>query len=174
MTGLSAAADAALEPLRHALRAEAGRRADELRATSERDAAKTVSAATENAKAIRSTAVAAGEAMGQDAADARSAQARRAARALVLEAQCEIATQWSRRARDAASALRDAPGYPDILARLTARARAALGPKAVVRESPRGGVTAEAGSRRLDLTLPTLADAAVAELQRTGAAPWRE
>ncbi len=174
MTGLPAAAAAALEPLERAIRADAERRAGELRAESEQDAAATLSAAAEQAESIRSAAVAAGEAVGRDAAAARSARARRAARALVLAAQREIAENWSRRARDEASKLRDDPGYPRMLARLAEQARTELGPDAVVLEDPAGGVTAQLGSRRLDLTLATLADAAVAQLQGTGSAPWRE
>jgi vacuolar-type H+-ATPase subunit E/Vma4 len=43
------------------------------------------------------------------------------------------------------------------MAQLIEQSHALLGPEATVAESPEGGVIAEAGSRRLDLSLPVLA-----------------
>lgn len=174
MTALPAGTDAALEPLRRAIRESAEQRAEDLMTAGARDAEQIRAAAAQQAALIRSAAIAAGETIARDAAAARSAQARRAARGLVLAAQREIADNWSRRAREEASRLREDPGYPDILRRLTARARAALGSRAVIREDPRGGLVAEAGTRRLDLTLESLADSIVTRLQQTEPAPWRE
>ncbi len=174
MTGLAPDADAALEPIRRALRAEAARRTDELRESSARDSAAILSAASERAQAISAAATEAGEAAGRETAAARSAHARRSARSLVLAAQRDVAQQWAQGAREQAAKLRDDPGYPEMLTRLTARALNALGPDATVRQDPQGGITAESGSRRLDLTLEALADAAVARLQQSGAAPWLE
>ena len=54
------------------------------------------------------------------------------------------------------------------------RARAALGPDAILTEAPEGGLVAESGSRRLDLTLPTLADAALEAAADQVAGLWGE
>ncbi|HMA47857.1 MAG TPA: hypothetical protein VKP11_11800, partial [Frankiaceae bacterium] len=58
------------------------------------------------------------------------------------------------------------PAYPRMAAALAARAVAALGDGARLDLDPAGrpGVVAEAGGRRVDLTLAALADAVVDEL----------
>ena len=59
-----------------------------------------------------------------------------------------------------------------LLDALRARVRAELGPDATVREHPDGGLVAEAPGRRLDLSLPALADDAVDALGGAAAALW--
>jgi vacuolar-type H+-ATPase subunit E/Vma4 len=53
---------------------------------------------------------------------------------------------------------------PEVLAALTARAHAELGPDATVTSSPDGGLVAEADGRRMGLPLTALAERAVTEL----------
>jgi hypothetical protein len=60
--------------------------------------------------------------------------------------------------REAAAGLTADPRYPELVARLTGLCRQLLGPDALVSESLEGGVFAEAGPRRLDLSLPVLAE----------------
>jgi hypothetical protein len=76
----------------------------------------------------------------------------------------DLYDELRRASRDAARALRDSSDYPEILRRLTERAVAAMGPEAAMQESPDGGVVAVAGSRRLDLSLPVLAEREVDRL----------
>ena len=74
--------------------------------------------------------------------------------------------------RAAASALRTDPRYPDLLDRLSERARELLGPRAVVTESPAGGIVAAWGSRRLDLSLPAVAESTLATMASEVSALW--
>jgi vacuolar-type H+-ATPase subunit E/Vma4 len=75
----------------------------------------------------------------------------------VLARRNALRLELQRQVRESATALRTDPRYPPLLTRLTEQSHALLGPDAMVAESPDGGVVAEAGSRRLDLSLPTLA-----------------
>ncbi|MGZ4544935.1 MAG: hypothetical protein ACXVXT_06045 [Blastococcus sp.] len=162
MTGpASAELRAALAPVRAALLARAHAAADAVLAEADADAEAALAEARQQAAALLADARARGE---RDAAtaDARErAHARREARTTVLGAQRAAYEDLRRRGHEAARALRTGPGYPALLAHLTARARAELGPTAVVREHPDGGVVAEAPGRRLDATLAALADRAL-------------
>ncbi len=60
--------------------------------------------------------------------------------------------------------VRGDPTYPELVERLTGRARALLGQSARTVEVPEGGVVAETDGRRVELTFPVLADQAVAAL----------
>ena len=62
------------------------------------------------------------------------------------------------------SELRSDPTYTVLLDRLRERAREALGPGALIREHDRGGVVAEAGTRRVEYTLDGLADSCLDRL----------
>jgi vacuolar-type H+-ATPase subunit E/Vma4 len=153
-----------LTPVREGLLAAARADADATAAAAEADAAAVVSDARAQAGAILDEARARGE---RDALvlEARErARARREARSTVLKAQRDAYEHLRRAARAAARRLRADPGYPALVADLTARARTELGPGAVVREHPDGGVVAEAPGRRLDGTLDALADRALADL----------
>ena len=158
---LTADAVAALEPVRTALLARARADGDALLASADADAETAVAAARVEAAAAVAEARAQGE---RDAALVRTAErarARRQARAVVLRAQRAAYDELRLRSRAAAARLRTEPGYPALLDRLTALARAELGAAAVVREHPDGGVVAEAPGRRVDLRLATLAERAV-------------
>jgi vacuolar-type H+-ATPase subunit E/Vma4 len=102
-----------------------------------------------------------GEADATAAVTARLAQSRRDARRTVLKAQRELYDELRRRCRAAATALAESPGYEELRRRLTERALAQLGPDTTVTDSHDGGVLASAGSRRLDLSLPMLAERAL-------------
>ena len=82
----------------------------------------------------------------------------------MLRAQHETYAALHRQARVRVCALSADPSYPALFERLCERARAELGADAVLREHPDGGVVAEVPGRRLDLSLPALADRAVDDL----------
>ncbi len=157
MTGLPKGSEQALTPLREALRTAAETRADQLRQAAAQQAQATVAAATDEAARIISAAVSQGEASARSDAALRSARIRRRAQETILAQQSALRGELQKQVRDAATAVRRDPGYPALLAVLTEHCRALLGPEATVTEDPAGGVVARAGSRRLDLSLPTLA-----------------
>jgi vacuolar-type H+-ATPase subunit E/Vma4 len=105
--------------------------------------------------------------------DEARARARRQARAIVLAAQQSAVEELRSQSRAAVRRLREDPGYPALVARLTAVARQRLGPAADVREQPEGGIVAEAGGRRLSLTLDAAADRALAALGTRVEELWR-
>jgi hypothetical protein len=84
---------------------------------------------------------------------------RRAARALVLDAQHDVEAGARARAIAAAKAFREIPEYQRLLDNLEASAKRRLGSAAeIVRDgSDGGGVRARAGKRSLDYTLTSLA-----------------
>jgi len=90
-----------------------------------------------------------------------------AKRAALLEVQAGVC--------NALLTLRTAPDYAQLLDGLAARARAQLGPDAQIVRDPKdvGGVIAEEGVRRVDYTLPALADRALAELGEKLESMWR-
>lgn len=163
---------AALAPVREGLLAGARADAGATLAAADADAAAVLAAARAQAATILEEARARGE---RDAAalEARErTRARREARSAVLTAQRDAFEQLRRAARTAARQLRGGPGYPDLVAALTARGVAELGPDAVVREHPDGGVVAEAAGRRLDGSLDALVDRALAGLGPDVQALW--
>ncbi len=163
-------AEAALEPVRAALRAEAGAQAEAGTEEAQRHADEVRTAARERAERIRDQARAEGEQQARAAVAAVLTRRRREARDAVLTAQRELYDELRQRCRDAAIGLRDSADYPQLRRALSEQAIAVLGPDASVEESPSGGVVAVAGGRRLDLSLPTLADR---EIERLGSAVER-
>ncbi|WP_350275738.1 V-type ATP synthase subunit E family protein [Kribbella sp. HUAS MG21] len=169
---LTAAADAALGPVRSALLTAARADAAAILGGAEAQRGELLG------QAQRTAAELIAEARSTGAADAtallaiRLAQSRREARRSALTAQRELYDELRRRCRAAASALAESSEYEGIRRRLVDMAREQLGPEAVIEDSPGGGVVASAGSRRMDLSLPALADRA---LERSGpevAALW--
>jgi vacuolar-type H+-ATPase subunit E/Vma4 len=111
---------------------------------------------------------------GELAAAAERAQARRHARRLVLEARRTVYDEFRSRALDAVLELRQLDGYPALLERLAERARAQLGEDAILEiDPPEGGVRAQAGTRRVDYSLPALAERCIAGLGEELAELWR-
>jgi vacuolar-type H+-ATPase subunit E/Vma4 len=157
MTGLGPESDAALQPVRAALRAAAEKQAAELSDDARRQVKALVEAATAEAAAILAAAAQEGESAARSEAALRSARVRREAHELVLAQRNSLRLELHRRVREAAVGLTSDPRYAKLMARLTEQCLELLGRDAVVSESPEGGVVAEAGSRRLDLSLPVLA-----------------
>ncbi len=171
MTGLAPEADAALEPVRRALRAAAEKQAAQLRQDANRQAQELLAAARAEAGAVLAAAAADGGAAARSEAAQRSARVRREAHELVLAQRSELRSELRRRVREAAAALTSDPRYAELMARLSEECAALLGPEARVSESPGGGVVAVAGSRRLDLSLPVLAELALDAMPGQGE-PW--
>ncbi|TDW30138.1 hypothetical protein [Cryobacterium psychrophilum] len=157
MTTLQPEAEAALAPVREALLATARKTAAQIQEDAQAQAQVLLDAAHGEADRIRAGAAATGESAGRSQAALRSARTRRQAHETVLTQQNNLFLELRREVAESATALRSDPRYPDLLDRLTERARAALGPDATLTESSDGGGIAERGSRRLDLSLPTLA-----------------
>jgi hypothetical protein len=166
---LDALDDAELTPVRDALLgiaravaaatlADADREAAELLASSDAEAAELVDRARARAAADAAELVAAEHSRTVREARSFELTARRAAyEALVASAAAAV------RARLADD--------PEVLAALTARAHAELGPEATITRTPEGGVVAEAGGRRMDLPLTALVERAVAERLASQGAP---
>ncbi|WP_298229879.1 hypothetical protein [Gryllotalpicola sp.] len=166
MSELPKGADAALAPLRAALRAAAEQQADAIAADAERDAAAAIADAHRQADALLVAARADGEAAGRRVAAARSARTRRTARETVLRAQAEADAATDAAVAEAVASLRGGKGYAALERRLRAEARALLGPAAKIETAPEGGIVASDGSRRIDASLPALAAEASDWLRR--------
>ncbi|HEX6326396.1 MAG TPA: hypothetical protein VFZ72_07480 [Jiangellaceae bacterium] len=162
---LPAGSVAALAPVQSKLHAQAEADARTTLDQARRQADRIRSDARARAAGILADSRAEGEEQARAAVAARVVRRRREARDVVLSVRRDLYDELRRASRDAARALRDSSDYPEILRRLTERAVAAMGPEAAVQESPDGGVVAVAGSRRLDLSLPVLAER---EMDRLG------
>jgi vacuolar-type H+-ATPase subunit E/Vma4 len=171
---LPAGSVAALAPVRSKLQAQAEAEAHTTLDQARDQAGRIRAEARARAAGILADSRAEGEEQARAAVAARVVRRRREARDVVLSVQRDLYDELRRASRDAAQALRDSPDYPEILRRLTEGAVAAMGQAAAVQESPDGGIVAEAGSRRLDLSLPVLAEREVdrlgAEVERLWAA----
>lgn len=163
MSRLPQGADAALDPVRRALTREADTAAARADAAARSQAQEIMARAQAEADAIIATAQHEGAEAARAEAVASSARARREARRTVLAEQEHLRSLLREQVLEQVREVRRDPRYPQILRRLTARADRLLGPMASVTESPRGGVTGTAGSKRLDLSLPALAEQALDE-----------
>lgn len=131
-----------------------------------------------DARRRRDELVARAEAEGRATADELltrdRARARRDAVAVVLAARRAALVAVRAHVGDAVGGLRSAADYPELLHALAARATARLGDGTHVEcDPPGGGVVATAGSRRIDYTLPALADRACDALGESIEAVWR-
>lgn len=167
-------ADAALTPLRQAMLATSSAAAETIRSAASEQAAALIAQARHEADSIRERARADGEAVARAHAELASARARRRAHDTILAAQNSLRQALLVEVGNAATALRDDPRYPALRAGLQDYALGILGPDAQVRESPAGGIIAEAGSRRLDLTLPVLALTTVAAMPQQVSSLWTD
>jgi vacuolar-type H+-ATPase subunit E/Vma4 len=158
------AAGLGLNPVRDALLADAKAAGDRVvDEAAERASVQVVQAEKETAALVARTR-AEGEAAAELETISTLAEARRRARALVLEAQCAVYEDVRRDVLSAVRELRTTPRYGDLLDRLTARAREVLGPDAQIERDPtEGGVVARSGNRRLGYTLPLLVERCLAE-----------
>jgi len=158
---LTAAADAALDPVRTALLAAARGDAAAVRQKAQREKTELLDDARRTADGLLATARAEGAADASAAVAARMTQSRRDARRAILAAQRELYDELRRRCRAAATGLAESPEYEGFRRHLAEQAQARLGSETTVTDSLEGGVVASAGSRRLDLSLPALADRAL-------------
>jgi vacuolar-type H+-ATPase subunit E/Vma4 len=163
---------AALDPVRESLLEDARTRAEHLRLSAQEEADAVRATAQSEADAILADAVADGERTARSVAALRSARVRRQAHETVLAQRSAIRRELQRQVAESAAALRTDPRYADLMARLTERSRAVLGPDAVVSPSPHGGVVARSGTRHLDLSLPTLAAQALESMAPEVSALW--
>jgi vacuolar-type H+-ATPase subunit E/Vma4 len=163
-----------LEPVRRALLEDAATTADELVAS----AAREVDAMVHEFERQCDAEVAEVERRSAEAARASRDQhvtaVRRQRYEAVLAVRSEIRDRIVEAAREAARGLRSDPGYPALLDHLEAVARAQLGGAAVIRRDPEpdGGVVAELGTRRVDYSLPELADRALDALPDETRETW--
>jgi vacuolar-type H+-ATPase subunit E/Vma4 len=166
MSDLAAASKALLE--------DARRQAESALAAADDDAETTLRRAREQAEAMLADARARGSAEGRVSAAREADQAAVLARMQVLAARRQAYEQLQAGARDAALALRDEPGYPELVERLAAAARRDLGDGAEVERDPpgAGGIRAHAGSRHVDYTLEALADRCVLALGPVARRLW--
>ncbi|MGZ4334320.1 MAG: hypothetical protein ACXVZL_05975 [Gaiellaceae bacterium] len=145
-----------LGPVRDVLLAEARTEGDRILAAGDVHAATVVSAAEQRGR----ERVAAGRREGAAAAAIAGAhelaEARRAARAAVLEARATLHRELVDATLAEAARLREDVRHDALLVRLTVLARRQLGQEAHVEEAPEGGIRATAGVRSVDYTLPTL------------------
>lgn len=172
MSGLPEGSDRALAPIRAALLDAARVSAAAIVNDAEERAAAILNDAKQRADLIRHDAAASGEAAARSEAIVRSAGARRQAHETVLREQNALRLQLQLQVREAATALRTDPRYPALLDRLGEHCRAILGPEATVMESADGGATAEAGSRRVELTLPAIASQTLESMAREVSPLW--
>ena len=95
--------------------------------------------------------------------DQRIANTRADAHDAVLSARARTHDRLVEAAHAAAMNMRHDPRYPALLDHFEAVAREQLGDDAVIERDPlsRGGIVAELGSRRVDYSLPRLADRAL-------------
>jgi vacuolar-type H+-ATPase subunit E/Vma4 len=163
-----------LPALRDAAIADARSEAERALADADREAAGRLAKARSDAEAILERASASGEAEGRIAVGRELARLHAEARAAVLGARRDAYDELRSRAHEAALGLRADPGYPELLERLAAAARRALGADAELELDPSqaGGVRARSGTHSVDLTLPVLADRCIAGLGTTLRRLW--
>jgi vacuolar-type H+-ATPase subunit E/Vma4 len=159
--GVSAAGTGpGVEPAREALLADARAEAARLLAAADDDARTLLDRARSAAERTVAEARAEGQAAGRAKAAGEEGRAGVRAHWEVLAAQRAACERLRTLVLERAPGLRDEPGYPVLLERLTAATRAALGEGAVLEVDPAGagGVRGSAPGRAADCTLPALAE----------------
>jgi vacuolar-type H+-ATPase subunit E/Vma4 len=155
-----------LDAARDALLADAHDEAERLLAKAAEEADSLLESGRREAEDLLATARARGEAEGRTAAARELAREHALARMEVLAARRSLYDELRRRARSSVLTLRDEPGHGQLLQRLASVARHDLGEGAELEIDPPdvGGVRGRSGGRRVDYTLPTLAERCVAGL----------
>jgi vacuolar-type H+-ATPase subunit H len=153
-----------LEPVRCALLADAHDEADRLLTAARTHAREVVDRAEQDVADAVADAVRRRTIASRAHADQIRARARADAHAEQLAARERNLQELRRAVRDAALRLRHDRRYPALLDDLQVMARAQLGPDARIERDPTpvGGIVATAGRRRVDYSLPALADRAIA------------
>ena len=164
-----------LGPLRDAELAQARAEAEAALADADRRAAVELAAAQEKGEELTRRAHVEGAAAAEIAGAHDEAQARRAARALVLAAERELYDELCRRAGEEVSALRGGDAYRALLEELSAVARRQLGAGARLDVDPDGlgGVRGSSNGRSVDYTLPSVVDRALERLGARTEELWR-
>lgn len=155
----------ALAPLRADIVGRAESDAAQLLAEAQAEADAERDRAEADAAAITARARADGKAEAEAALAADRAHARQVRRAALLAAQNAAYQQLRHDLAASLASVRAAPDYPDLCAQLRAAAVSILGPDATIIEPPAGGIIATAGGRRIDLSLPSVAEGALVALQ---------
>ncbi len=147
------------DALRALLLARAERDARTIVTEAELEAARMRAEAQRRATATVEQAGREGEVVARHQAEIALRATRRETRALLLAAERTIDDRLRQDAVTAVLALRRDTAYPSLLDALTRLARECLGPDATIDRDPPtgGGVIARAGTRTLNLTLPSLA-----------------
>jgi vacuolar-type H+-ATPase subunit E/Vma4 len=163
-----------LEAVGAAMLADARADAERIVADARREAEQRVADARREAATIVEDAERDGERDASARLARERARVRRDARAVLLAAQRQVYDDLVERAHAGVRALARRDDYRTLIARLSAQATSQLGPDAVVTVDPDGepGLTAAAGSRRVDYRLTTLADQAIRRLGPTLAKLW--
>lgn len=138
------------------------------------DAEAAIASARREVEETVAAACARGEADGGARAVRELAREHALARIEVLAARRALYDELRRRARGSVLSLRDEPGYAELLDRLEAVARRELGDGAEIEVDPSeaGGVRGWAGSRRVDYTLPALAERCIAGMGHSLSRLW--
>ncbi|MHA7653199.1 hypothetical protein ACX9NE_26505 [Mycobacterium sp. ML4] len=163
---------AALQPLRRRLLECARGDAEREIAEAEQEAQCVLAEARNHAAQLADTARAAGRAGAETVSAQRRAALQRELRGAVLAARLDIHQLWCRHGTEAVLRLRDDPAYPHWAAALRSAAQATLGADALLREHPTGGVVAESGQRRIDLSLAGIAARVLDDTAADVGDPW--
>lgn len=164
----------ALEPVRRALLEDSEAQAERIIAEATHEADLSVGTAEQEAAEEVRQAERRGAASAKVRADQALALARTEAHGEVLQSRDDLRQRLHRAARAAAIGLADDPRYPDLIDTLEQLARNQLGSTAEIQRDPGGlgGVVAVDGSRRVDYTLPALAERALESLADEVAQLW--
>ncbi len=158
MSALNAAkAMTALQPVRRQMLERARADAEREIGAAQQEAERILAEARDQAAQLAETARAAGRDAAATVIAQRRAALQRELRGALLAARRDVYQQWCRHGTEAVLRLRDDRDYPRWLAALRETARAALGADARLIEHPTGGVVAEDGQRRIDLSLAGIA-----------------
>jgi vacuolar-type H+-ATPase subunit E/Vma4 len=154
---------AELEPVRQALLADAQARADRILDDAVRGSDLETEGARQDADAEIERATRRGAATAQARISRQLATARDVAHHQILETKNDIRNRFRDAVHDAALDLRSDIRYPTLLDQLERLARDQLGAHARIERDPAelGGIVAIDGSRRVDYTLPALAERAL-------------
>ena len=166
---------AALEPVHRALLEDATTEADRIIAAADGEAARLTADAEAEAAAQIRRAEQRGATSAQVRADQTLAEARTDTHREILHVKDDIRRRLHRAAGAAALGLGDDARYPDLIDALEELARNQLGRTAQIERDPGGlgGIIAVDGSRRVDYTLPSLAERALESLADEVAPLWR-
>ncbi len=163
-----------LEPVRLALLADATAEADRITAAARQEVAAIITGAEHERDAEIERVRQRSESSARTHARNTLARARNEARTVVLHQQEALRRHLIDLVRAEALELRNDPHYPEVLDRLESMARAQLGNDATIDRDPDpvGGIIADHGTRRVDYSLPAIADRAVTAIAEEAAQLW--